>query len=206
MALKPTTSTESLSCFHECEVLLSEVLSSAYRPKAMDLEPLTTSVTLPNFAANACTSPVMANAPELGTYTRYVVGLPMHSPAGNQHMCVIMRMGPYVLPSVLTHCADTAPVVALNTHIALSKSRGVPVAAENAFDPPWGVAPRSAASKSVLTLRLTTCREGGRTLGGTDDVCVVVRPGAEVVRGACESDDRAEVGVRRQSVLSHAMS
>ena len=129
MALKPTTSTESLSCFHECEVLFSEVLSSAYRPKAIVLEPLTTSVTLPNFAANACTSPVMANAPELGTYTRYVVGLPMHSPAVNQQMCVIMRMGPYVLPSVLTHCADTAPVVALNTHTALSKSRGMPVAA-----------------------------------------------------------------------------
>ena len=172
----------------------------------MVLEPLTTSVTLPNFTVNACTSPVMANAPELGTYTKYVVGLPMHSPAVNQQMCVIMRMGPYVLPSVLTHCAETAPVVALNTHIALSKSRGMPVAAENAFDPPWGVVPGSAASASVLTLQPTTCREGERTLGGTDDVCVVERPRAEVVRGARESDDRAEVGVRRQSVLSHAVS
>lgn len=58
----------------------------------------------------------------------------------------------HVLPSVLIHCAETAAVDALNNHIALSKSRGVPVAAENAFGPLWGVAPGAAVRTSVLTL------------------------------------------------------
>ena len=102
-------------------------------------------------------------------------------------------------PSVLTHCAVTAPFAALTRQMALSTSSWRPVAKVNEFAADSG-GERGAADRAHQDRLGAT--EGER-LTGSDaaEVGVVGGPSCEVGRVADEAGDPAEEGEVRDTVL-----